>query len=437
MNIQQLLTKKRHAQELYDQEIEYFVKSACDGSLHASQIGAMLMAIAIQGLTNAETIALTKAMINSGKRLEWSGIVVDKHSTGGVGDKVSLPLAPALAACGLKVPMLSGRGLGLTGGTLDKLESIRGFAVDLSSEQMNECLSRAGCFIASPTSDICPGDKATYSYRDVTATVDCINLIVASILSKKIAEGCKYLVLDLKAGKAALYKTVAEAEELAKHMVDAAKDLGLKMKCVITSMDQPIGRTVGNAVEIEESVACLKGSGPADLVELVTHLGGELLVMCGKAISLEEGINKILNVLNNGEALKRFKEMCIAQGVSAEDALKLCNQQFDGILPKASFVTKFKVTKSGWVKFIDAQAIAEVCWELGSGRRKPTDKLDLSVGIKLLCSAGDQISAEDCWLELHHNLPVSDELARKLDKSIEVSPTKYCNVPSRIIKTVE
>uniref|UniRef100_A0A0V0G8U1 Thymidine phosphorylase n=1 Tax=Triatoma dimidiata TaxID=72491 RepID=A0A0V0G8U1_TRIDM len=436
MNIQHLLTKKRHCQQLQNEELEYFIKAACDGALHSSQIGAMLMAIAINGLSNEETIALTKAMINSGKKLEWNGIIADKHSTGGVGDKISLPLAPALAACGITLPMMSGRGLGLTGGTLDKLESIRGFSVDLSVEQMTECLKRAGCFIASPTSDICPGDKATYTIRDVTATVDCTSLIVASILSKKIAEGSKYLVLDIKAGSAALYKTVPEAEELANHMIAAAKHLGLKIKCVITSMDQPIGRAVGNGVEIEESIACLHGSGPSDLVELVSHLGGELLVMCGKASTVEEGIQQILTVLNNGDALNRFREMCIAQGVSADDAQKLCDQKFEGILPKASHVEKFKATKSGWVKYIDALSVAKICWELGSGRKKPTDKPDLSVGIKLLCSAGDKISAGDYWLELYHNLPVTEQMTRKLDEALEISSTKGFKVPSRIIKTL-
>ncbi|KAK9508231.1 hypothetical protein O3M35_007936 [Rhynocoris fuscipes] len=370
MNIQDLLLKKRHSGELSKQEVEYFVKNASSGLLHPSQIGAMLMAIAINGLSNQETIALTEAMINSGKKLEWSGLVVDKHSTGGVGDKVSLVLAPALAACHVKVPMMSGRGLGLTGGTLDKLESIKGYSVSLSEQQMKECLDEVGCFIASTTDQICPGDKATYSYRDVTSTVDVIPLIVGSILSKKIAEGSKHLVLDIKAGDAALYKNVADAEQLAKQMVAAAKHLNLNLKCVISSMNDPIGRAVGNALEVKEVVACLKGAGPKDLLELVSHLGGELLEMCGKASTVQQGAQMILDVIGNGEALERFKKMCIWQGVSEQHAQDLCDEKFGTCLVEpASHIEKFHAKQSGWVRNIDGLPVAKICWELGSGRK--------------------------------------------------------------------
>ncbi|KAK9508233.1 hypothetical protein O3M35_007936 [Rhynocoris fuscipes] len=358
--------------------------------------GAMLMAIAINGLSNQETIALTEAMINSGKKLEWSGLVVDKHSTGGVGDKVSLVLAPALAACHVKVPMMSGRGLGLTGGTLDKLESIKGYSVSLSEQQMKECLDEVGCFIASTTDQICPGDKATYSYRDVTSTVDVIPLIVA-----------------------------------------AAKHLNLNLKCVISSMNDPIGRAVGNALEVKEVVACLKGAGPKDLLELVSHLGGELLEMCGKASTVQQGAQMILDVIGNGEALERFKKMCIWQGVSEQHAQDLCDEKFGTCLVEpASHIEKFHAKQSGWVRNIDGLPVAKICWELGSGRKNPEDNLDLSVGVILHVSAGDYICEGDCWAELHHNKIVSEQMIQELEQAIHISNTNEFIVPSRIIKTI-
>ncbi|XP_075234939.1 thymidine phosphorylase-like isoform X3 [Lycorma delicatula] len=277
MHITELLKKKRNGKELNESEIKYFVNNTVNGNIQESQIGAMLMAIFIRGLTTAETVMMTKAMLHSGDVLswnsEWSNMLVDKHSTGGVGDKISIPLAPSLAACGLKVPMISGRGLDITGGTLDKLESIPGFNVNLTKPDLDNCLEDAGCFIISTTENLCPADQIFYTKRNETSTVDYINLIVGSIISKKAAENVKHLILDIKVGQGAFMKDIESARKLAKQMVDVSHLMGIKTKAYLTRMDHPLGRTVGNALEIDECVKLMQGQYIPHIHELVTIFG--------------------------------------------------------------------------------------------------------------------------------------------------------------------
>ncbi|XP_068796361.1 thymidine phosphorylase isoform X3 [Struthio camelus] len=327
-SIPELIRKKRDGERLRDEEIERFVQGVADGSVQQGQIGAMLMAIRLRGMAAEETLALTRAMAASGRALAWPagwrGRLVDKHSTGGVGDKVSLALAPALAACGCKVPMISGRGLGHTGGTLDKLESIPGFCAAQSPEQMRRILEQVGCCIVGQSEELAPADRVLYGLRDVTATVDSLPLITASILSKKAAEQVSALVLDVKFGSAALCPTLESARQLAHSLVSVGGRLGMRTAAVLSRMDGPLGRCVGNSLEVLEALQCLEGRGPADLRELVTTLGGLLLWQCGAAASAEQGTGRLARALDDGSALRTFEAMLGAQGVPPATARLLC-----------------------------------------------------------------------------------------------------------------
>ncbi|XP_069764130.1 thymidine phosphorylase [Narcine bancroftii] len=328
VNISEMIRKKRDKQSLSAEEINYFVQGVTNQSIQDCQIGAMLMAICLQGMTQEEAVNLTQEMKLSGAVLEWpkewSSVIVDKHSTGGVGDKVSLVLSPALAACGCKVPMISGRGLGHTGGTLDKLESIPGFNINKSPEEIKQILATVGCCIVGQTANLVPADKKLYAIRDVTSTVDCLPLIAGSIISKKGAESLAALILDVKYGEGALYKNISEARELAEYLVYVGNSLGIQTVAAISRMDNPIGKRIGNSLEVIESIECLKGKGPKDLEELVTCLGGHLLHLCGKAGSFKAGEKDIKNALQNGCALGKFQAMLVAQGVTPDLARALC-----------------------------------------------------------------------------------------------------------------
>nr|XP_021402051.1 thymidine phosphorylase [Lonchura striata domestica] len=323
-----LIRKKRDGERLEDAEIRSFVRGVTEGTAQQGQIGAMLMAIRLRGMDAAETLALSRAMAGSGRTLAWPpawhGLLVDKHSTGGVGDKVSLALAPALAACGCKVPMISGRGLGHTGGTLDKLEAIPGFRVSQSPEEMQRILARVGCCIVGQSAELAPADRVLYGLRDVTATVDSLPLITASILSKKAAERLSALVLDVKFGEAALYPTQESARELAWSLVEVGTRLGIRTAALLSRMEQPLGRAVGNALEVLEALQCLGGGGPPDLRHLVTALGGVLLWQCGMAAGAEQGRERLARALDDGSALGTFEAMLGAQGVPPDTARGLC-----------------------------------------------------------------------------------------------------------------
>ncbi|XP_029603115.1 thymidine phosphorylase-like isoform X1 [Salmo trutta] len=423
------IRKKRNGEQLSAGEIRDFVQGVKDKTIQESQIGAMLMAIWLQGMVAEETLALTKEMMMSGEVMswpaEWEGLVVDKHSTGGVGDKISLVLAPALAACGCKVPMISGRGLAHTGGTLDKLESIPGFNVYQSVQQLHGILEEVGCCIVGQTDNLVPADKVMYALRDVTSTVDSLPLITGSIISKKGAESLNALVLDVKFGNAALYKDLGSAKSLAQSMVTVGNSLGIRTGAVLSRMNCPIGRCVGNTLEVMESLECLKGRGPDDILELVTSLGGLLLWMVGRAGSLEEGKKVISTTLQNGAALEKFQNMMIGQGVTSQIAASLCstNTDYYGILRRAHYQTELETQGHGTVLDIDGMVIAQVLHRLGAGRSKAGDPVNHSVGAELLLSLGQKVEKGQPWLRVHYETPaLSAEQRLSLQGALTLGP---------------
>lgn len=420
-----LLAIKSNGGEWTEDQVAFLVRSISNKSLDDCQLGAMLMAIKLRGMTDRETVALTCNMRDSGSVFSWpkEWIVADKHSTGGVGDKVSLPLAPAVAALGLKVPMISGRGLGHTGGTLDKLESIPGFRVSLNVREMQEALDKVGCCIVGQTADIVPADRRMYAARDVTSTVKSTPLIVSSIVSKKAAESVGALVMDVKFGHGAFMKDRKEAEELAKKIVSVSKNMGISTTALLTNMNNPIGRTVGNALEVREALDCLRGQGPADLLELVTHLGGELLAGGGLAASVEDGRRAVDRALNDGSARATFCKMLQKQGVTEEVATSLCADQPDyTLLPTAAQVTKVPATDSGVVMNVDAMALAKVSLALGAGRQRVGQTINYGVGVVLLKVRGERVSQGEAWAELHHDDPLPKDLVSNIQDALTLYP---------------
>ena len=387
-------------------------------------------------LTRNQLSLLTELMRDSGQVLtwpeEWSHLVVDKHSTGGVGDKVSIVLAPALAACGLKVPMISGRGLGHTGGTLDKLESIPGFRVDLSIDEMQKQVERIGLAMVGQTDSLVPADRRMYALRDVTGTVASIPLITSSIVSKKAAEGLSALVLDVKHGRAAFMEEREQAEALAQSMVDAANGMGITTSVVISTMDQPLGCAIGNALEIVESVETLCGRGPHDLEELVCVQAGILLAASGIAENMEEGALMIHNSLNDGSAFTKFLDMVEAQGGNRNDfASDHAMLSSLGLLGDNLLSTEIYTEKKGWIEDIDAMSIALACLELGSGRKTLTDSVDHAVGAIIEAQVGDEVEIGDPLIVIYHRKELPDGLSEKISSAFSVS-LEQVEVESRI-----
>lgn len=435
MDVVSLVEKKRKGKILTDDEIEFLISSISSSqNIQDSQIGALLMAIRLNGMNADETIQLTKSMVRSGEVLtdiwpeEWRHLVVDKHSTGGVGDKVSLVLAPALAACGMKVPMISGRGLGHTGGTLDKMESIPGYKVEQTTVNIKRILDEVGCCIVGQTPDLVPADRIMYAMRDVTATVDSIPLVVGSIISKKAAEGLRALVLDIKLGKGA----IADDDfmrKLARDLVDNGNGQGIETTGLLTKMDSPIGCMVGNALEVAESIECLAGHesmASKSLLELVTMLGGQLLFDSKQTKTADDGARLIKTKLNDGSALEKFRSMLKSQGVASDLADDLCREGTDArhvlsLLPKARHTTPVRAPKSGTINEIDAMVCATVCRELGAGRTKAGEKIDHAVGLEITKHVGQSVNEGDVVLLVHHNRPELDtETKDRLVKSISV-----------------
>jgi pyrimidine-nucleoside phosphorylase len=342
------------------------------------------MAIYFRGMTPAETAALTREMLHSGATLRWSSRnvpKVDKHSTGGVGDKVSLVLAPLLACCGVQVPMISGRGLGATGGTLDKMESIPGLHTQLSTSEIAHITERVGCVITGQTADLVPADRKLYALRDVTGTVPSIPLITSSIMSKKLAEGLDALVLDVKFGSGAFMKTEAEARALAQSLTAVGSEMGLHVSALLTDMNQPLGRLIGNAVEVNESIAALQGRGPADLMELTLALGGELLRLAGPVESAAEGAARLSGAVDSGAGLAKFREMVEAQGGDL-DATR-------PVAPGSDVVA----ARTGFVASMDCESLGQAVVTLGGGRRQVTDRIDHSVGLEMLVRIGERVES--------------------------------------------
>lgn len=395
-----LIARKRDGHALTREEIAAFVRGATDGSWADYQLSAMLMAIFLRGMTPGETACLTEAMMRSGVVAELASVrrpKVDKHSTGGVGDKISLHLAPMVAACGLAVPMISGRGLGHSGGTLDKLEAIPGFCVDLSLGEFRAQLERSGLALIGQTAELAPADRKLYALRDVTATVECIPLICGSILSKKLAEGIDALVLDVKYGRGAFMKNRARAEELAHALVAVAQGLGKPVRAVLTAMEQPLGRAVGNALEVIESIACLRGQGPPDVMEVTFALGEQMLLLTKVAATPEEARRSLEAGLASGAALGKFREMVAAQGGDE----RIVDEPHR--LPQAKLQVPWPAQRAGWVQDVDALGVAFAVLELGAGRARAADRIDPAVGVSDLVKIGERVEHGAPLAVIHAN----------------------------------
>lgn len=399
---QSVIIKKRDGGTLSREEIDFFIQGVTNGRFADYQAAALLMAIYWRGLSAQETVWLTDAMLRSGEILDFKsipGVKVDKHSTGGVGDKVSLILAPLASACGLKVPMMSGRGLGHTGGTLDKLEAIPGFRVALSPAEFRFTLERVGCVMAGQTDKIVPADKKLYALRDVTGTVDCLPLICSSIMSKKLAEGIDSLVLDVKFGRGAFMKSKAQAIELARAMVEIGKSSGKSVRALITAMDQPLGRSAGHTTEVIEAIECLKGRGPADLMEVTHALATHMLILGGVATTEVEARQKINEAISSGSALARFRDMCTAQGGNPQ-----VTEDYK-LLPTAKKTVEIAApaNATGFVSEVHALKCGEAILELGGGRLAVTDKVDCAVGLSNLIKIGEPVAPGTRLCTLHCN----------------------------------
>ncbi|MBP1602890.1 MAG: pyrimidine-nucleoside phosphorylase [Acidobacteria bacterium] len=394
-----IIRKKRDGGALDRAEIDSFVAGATDGSWPDYQLSALLMAIVLRGMGDEETAWLTEAMARSGARFDLTGLPgrkVDKHSTGGVGDKTSLVLAPLAAACGVSVPMMSGRGLGHTGGTLDKLESIAGFRVDLPARDIVDALADVGCVIVGQTRDVAPADRRLYRLRDVTATVESIPLITASIMSKKLAEGIDGLVLDVKVGGGAFMKTVSDAEQLAQSMVRAGQLAGVRTEALLTRMDAPLGRAVGNAIEVAEAVETLRGQGPRDLTELSVILAARMVVMAGRADTIGEAERQVREAITSGAGLDRFRRMIARQG---GDPAVVDEPSRLALAPGREYA---RAPRAGYVTGLDAMCIGRAAAALGAGRATAEDRIDHGVGIRVLASLGALVRAGEPVLELIH-----------------------------------
>uniref|UniRef100_UPI004057C60A pyrimidine-nucleoside phosphorylase n=1 Tax=Acetatifactor sp. TaxID=1872090 RepID=UPI004057C60A len=400
MRMYDVIMKKRNGGELTKPEIDFFVEGYTKGEIPDYQVSALMMAIYFQKMTEDETLYLTMAMANSGEMLDLSsikGVKVDKHSTGGVGDKTSLALIPMVAACGIPVAKMSGRGLGHTGGTIDKLESFPGFSTALSTEQFIENVNRIGIAIMGQTADLAPADKKLYALRDVTATVDNMSLIASSIMSKKLAAGADAIVLDVKTGSGAFMKSEQDAFDLADEMVQIGNNAGRRTMAVVSDMDQPLGYAVGNALEVQEAIDTLNGCGPQDFEELCMVLGTRMLLVGGVVDEEHEARTMLKNVIADGSALKKLAEFVEAQGGDP-------NAVYDpSVLPKAKIVQPIFSGQEGYVSHIECDEVGICSLILGGGRETKESEIDLSVGLVLKKKVGDYVKKGDVLAYLHAN----------------------------------
>lgn len=398
MNPCDIIRKKRFGGELNETEIRAFVDGVVDGSFADYQASALLMAICINGMTDRETLALTLAMAKSGETLDLSdipGVKADKHSTGGVGDTTSLVLVPLVAACGVKMAKMSGRGLGFTGGTLDKMESIPGMSIDLDVDAFKRQVTEIGCAIIGQTAELAPADKVLYALRDVTATVDCMPLVVSSILSKKLAAGCDVVVLDVKSGSGAIMDTPEKSRKLAEMMVRIGNLSGKRFSALITDMDQPLGNYIGNALEVEEAIDILAGRTQGALKDVALELGAHILRNAGAVATVNEGVKLLDAKIRSGEGLKKLAEMIAAQGGDP----RVCEDT--GLLPKAKTLIDIKADRAGYISSMVTSDIGNAAKLLGAGRERKTDALDLSVGIVMKVRVGDRVKKGDVLCTLH------------------------------------
>ena len=422
MNMVDMILKKKEGKALSPEEIRFFARGAADGSVPDYQLAALLMAICWQGMTAEETACLTMEMMHSGNVVDLStidGVCVDKHSTGGVGDTTTLVLVPLAAACGAKVAKLSGRGLGHTGGTLDKLESIPGCSIDVSEEDFIRQVQEIGCAVIGQTQDLCPADKALYALRDVTGTVGCIPLIASSIVSKKLASGAGAIVLDVKTGSGALMQTVEESIELAKAMVEIGAQAGKPILALVTGMDQPLGTHVGNALEVKEAIDILSGRAKGDLLTVSLELGSRMLVACGIAKDVEEGKAKMIDALESGAGLKKLKEMITAQGGDG----RVCDEL--AYLPHAAYKISVPALQEGYVAKMDTTAIGYCAQSLGAGRQKKTDVIDPAVGLVMDVRLGDAVKVGDSLATLYLNKrELANDAIARMQQAITITKEK-------------
>lgn len=411
MRVVDLIRHKREGGEIAPEQINFLIEGYTRGEIPDYQISALLMSILWRGMTHSETAALTDAMLRSGRTLDLSdfpGNKVDKHSTGGVGDKTSLVIAPIVAAAGLVVPMISGRGLGHTGGTLDKLESIPGFNVNLSLAEFRRVLSICGCALIGATDEIAPADKKIYALRDVTATVESSALICASIMSKKLSEGIDALVLDVKTGSGAFLKSEKEAVGLAELMVETGKRMGKRVVALVTDMDQPLGRAAGNALEVAESIEILSGGGPADLRELCLELSAWMFYLGERAASVVEGKRLAADQISSGRAKEKFREIIRLQG--GDDAVV----DHPDRLAKARHKADVTSPSDGYVHVTDCEKLGLACVALGAGRNTKEDAIDPAVGLIFLRKRGDAVRQGDTICTIHYNSRARLDDARRL-----------------------
>ena len=417
MRMVDIIEKKRDGQTLTKEEIEFFIEGYTNGDIPDYQASSLAMAIFFQDMNEEERAALTMAMVNSGDVIDLSkinGIKVDKHSTGGVGDTTTLVLAPLVAAVGVPVAKMSGRGLGHTGGTIDKLESIDGFHVEISEADFIKLVNEDQVAVIGQTGNLTPADKKLYALRDVTGTVNSIPLIASSIMSKKIAAGADAIVLDVKTGNGAFMKTLEDAEALAHAMVSIGNNVGRNTMAIISDMSQPLGRAIGNALELKEAIDTLNGQGPEDLTELVLTLGSQMVVLAERANTLEEARQLLNEAIENGSALDKFKTFLENQG---GDASVVNSPE---LLPTAEYQIDYKAKSSGVVSELIANEIGVASMMLGVGRQTKEDDIDLSVGIVLNKKVGDKVNVGESLLTIHSNRENVDDVIKKLDESIEI-----------------
>ena len=427
MRMYDLIMKKRKGEELTTEEINFFVDGFTKGEIPDYQASAMLMAIFFNKMNKRETADLTNAMVESGDKIDLSnikGVKVDKHSTGGVGDKTSICLTPLVASLGIPVAKMSGRGLGHTGGTIDKLETFEGFSVELTEEQFMENVNKINIAIMGQSGNLVPADKKLYALRDVTATVDNMSLIASSIMSKKLASGADAIVLDVKVGDGAFMKTPETAKELAQEMVDIGKHLGRETIGVISDMDQPLGYAIGNSLEVKEAIELLKGNGPKDLLELTLTIGSNMLLCAKKAESIEEARKMLIDNIENGKGLEKLKDFVKAQGgdISPIDDYSK--------FPQAKYVEEVISPVDGYITKIHAEAFGLIAMELGAGRATKESEIDLAVGIVLNKKRGEKVNKGDVLAYIHSNSEDKIEKARKsILENIVIEDNYELNIP--------
>ncbi|MGK8263880.1 pyrimidine-nucleoside phosphorylase [Staphylococcus epidermidis] len=417
MRMIDIIEKKRDGKSLTKEEIEFFVNGYTHEEVPDYQASSLAMAIFFQDMNDEERAALTMSMVNSGEKIDLSdinGIKVDKHSTGGVGDTTTLVLAPLVVAVGVPVAKMSGRGLGHTGGTIDKLESVKGFNVEISEKDFIKLVNDNQVAVIGQSGNLTPADKKLYALRDVTGTVNSIPLIASSIMSKKIAAGADAIVLDVKTGSGAFMKTLDDAEALAHAMVRIGNNVGRNTMAIISDMSQPLGNAIGNALELKEAIATLKGNGPKDLTELVLTLGSQMVVLAEQATSLDEARQMLIDAIKTGKALNKFKTFLSNQG--GDDSIVDSPEK----LPSAKYQVEFKAKKDGYITEIIANEIGVASMMLGAGRQTKEDVIDLGVGIVLNKKVGEHVEKGENILTIHTNTKEIDDILYKLDNSITI-----------------